>query len=1253
MLKIAYFTATGSDLIPLGNAVKRITDKKGKILEIHARDKEDLMDDSIRDEFINFVKTADILLIYLHGGKASCPGFDQIIDALPKTAKVHIQASNIEDAEIAIQYTTITYEERKKISRYFTYGGEENILNMLLFISNKYNNTDYEIAEPKPLPWEGIYHPEFAGVPTLEEYLQKKYIPDRPTVGIWFHRNQWINKNTDYIDAIIKEVESQGANALPVFLHAWRDEDLGNLGAAEVVEKYFIKDGKPIVDALINLMMFSITIRSEKTETGEGENNGYFEKLGVPLIKGIVSMNTREEWEETIQGLNIMDVSFSVAMPEFDGNLITVPVAFKNKNFVDPLTGARVAKNEPYQERIEKITRLSLNWARLKFIPNSEKKVAIIFHNYPPRNDKIGCAFGLDSPVSVWNILKELQNNGYKLDYLPENSQIMMEEIISKVTNDRRWASAEQMSERAVGKISSAEYDKWFEKLPATVKNDMVNSWGKPPGEVFYYQEHLLVPGIINGNVFIGIQPPRGFLEDPSSIYHSPDLPITHHYYAYYEWIRNVFGAHAIMHIGTHGSLEWLPGKSIGLSNCCYPEVAIENLPNIYPYIINVPGEGTQAKRRSYCCIIDHLVPVMHNADTYEEMAELETQLEDYYQSKAVNPGKLPFLKKIIWEKVCEANLHFDLELEKEEIPADFDDFLEKLHGYLSEIKDTQIRDGLHIFGEPPADSALVEFLVALTRLSNGNIPSLRQSLAEMKGYDLDKLLANRGRLNENGKTNGQIIEEIHQLSLKLVSGFAETDFDCSKIRSVCQEILGQTDRNVEKVLNYIGDSLVKRIVETVNELSNTVNALEGKFVPPGPSGSPTRGMAHILPTGRNFYSVDPKAIPSPAAWKVGVELANDLLGRYLKDEGNYPENIGIILWGSPTMRTKGDDIAETLYLMGVRPVWQKQSGYVKGLEVIPLEELGRPRIDVTFRISGLMRDAFPNIVELLDKAVQMVAFLDEPFEQNYIAKHVREEIDSLIAKGIDDAAAREEACYRIFSCKPGAYGAGVSDLIDSKNWKDDNDIGEVYVTWGGYAYGSNNYGKKAPEIFKRRLSVLDVAVKNTDTREIDMMDSDDFYSYLGGMIAAVRAFKGEAPKAFIGDSSDPERVKTRTTAEEAKYVFRARVLNPKWIESMKRHGYKGAGDISRAVDIAFGWDATAEVMDDWMYDQLAEKFALDKEFTDWLKEVNPWALQNITERLLEAVQRGMWNASEEMQDKLKKTYLEIEGEIEEHGDKV
>ena len=482
---------------------------------------------------------------------------------------------------------------------------------------------------------------------------------------------------------------------------------------------------------------------------------------------------------------------------------------------------------------------------------------------------------------------------------------------------------------------------------------------------------------------------------------------------------------------------------------------------------------------------------------------------------------------------------------------------------------------------------------------------------------------------------------------------FHSKGFALDIIDDLMIEVLGNTDSNIRTVLEYIASSIVPSVEATTEELTNTLLAASGYYILPGPSGTPTRGMADILPSGRNFYSVDPRTIPSPAAWKVGVALGDALLERYLKDEGRYPENIGMVAMGVTQMRTKGDCVAEALYLMGARPVWEGGSGRVKGIEVIPLEELGRPRIDVTLRISGSFRDALECVIHLIDDAVKLIASLDEPHEKNYLAKHVAEQIKEKVSQGVDREQAREEACYRIFGSRPGSYGAGVSELIDSKNWNNDQDLGNVYLAWGGYAYGRKQYGVTAMEQFKQRLSSLDIVTKNEDTKEWDMMDADDFYSYHGGMIAAVRAFKGEMPQCYTGDSSDPERVQVRSTAEEAKRVFRCRILNPKWIESMKRHGYKGAGDLSRAVDIAFGWDATAEVLEDWMYEELARKYALDKDMQQWFKEVNPYALQNIAERLLEAIKRGMWQAEKKMKQELQNIYLNIEGILEESQSKT
>ncbi|HNQ51586.1 cobaltochelatase subunit CobN [Methanothrix soehngenii] len=1254
-VKIAYVTTQeASDVFPLISALKELIRQHGEVAEVAVRSGEDLKDVDQWEEFEHFARSCHIAIFNLHGGKKSLSSFDELVQSLQDSSvSIYAQSASNEPEIELMKLSTVDDAVYRKVSQYLDYGGRKNFYSLILYLANYFIGSNYEFSEPARPIWEGIYHPDFDHVPTLKEYLQSKCVAGRPTVGLWFYQSLWQAGNTLFIDRLIEEIERQGANVIPVFLHAAKDVERGTKGAEWVVENLFMKDGRPIIDVLISTLMFSLSIKPwEGSDTGEGQEvarseEWFIKRLNVPVLKAIVTYNTLADWNESLQGCSPMDISMGIAMPEFDGMLITVPVAARERTDIDPLTGARVIRFEPLPERTNKIVRLSLNWAKLRHIPNSQKKVAIIFHNYPPRDDRIGTAFGLDSPVSVLNIMKAMDDAGYTIERMPENGQALIEDVKSRLTLDRRWRSPEELAKRAIDSVTEGDYKDWFEQLPVAVQEKMTSAWGEAPGKLFVHKKNLIIPGVINGNIFIGLQPSRGFLEDPAAIYHSPDHPIPHHYYAYYRWIRDVFRADLVMHIGKHGSLEWLPGKSVGLSDSCFPDIAISDLPNIYPYIINNPGEGTQAKRRSYCCIIDHLVPVMHNADAYDEMAELEVMLADYYQAASEDQSKLPTQKKMIWEKVCEAKLDHDLEVEEEEAFSDFDKFLEKLHEYLHEMADTQIRDGLHILGEPPEGSRLDEFLVALTRLANGQVPSLRQSLAEAMGYDYDYLLDNRGKIVSGSKTCGQVIDDLNSLALRLVSGLHEQGFAVGTIPELVEEILGKRNPKIEKVLDYIATTLAPNIDATVDELSAILCASDGGFVSPGPSGAPTRGMADILPTGRNFYSVDPQAIPSQAAWKVGVAQADALLERYLEDEGCYPESLGMVIWGSPTMRTKGDDIAEVLCLMGVRPVWEERSGRVTGIELIPIEELQRPRIDVMLRISGFFRDAFPNIVHLVDRAVELVAEQKEPPEQNFLAKHVSADISEKTAAGIDGEQAKTLACYRIFGCRPGAYGAGVSDAIDSKNWKDEKDLAEIYVKWGGYAYGRKNFGATVPDEFRRRLSRLDLTVKNEDTREYDMLDGDDFYSYHGGMIAAVKALKGELPRSYCGDSSDPDRVKTRSTVEETKHIFRARILNPKWIESMKRHGYKGAGDISRMVDIAFGWDATAEVLEDWMYEELANKYALDKDMQEWLKKVNPHALQNIAERLLEAVERGMWQATEEMKEELRDVYLDIEGWIE------
>ncbi|MEE9161412.1 MAG: cobaltochelatase subunit CobN, partial [Candidatus Neomarinimicrobiota bacterium] len=506
-------------------------------------------------------------------------------------------------------------------------------------------------------------------------------------------------------------------------------------------------------------------------------------------------------------------------------------------------------------------------------------------------------------------------------------------------------------------------------------------------------------------------------------------------------------------------------------------------------------------------------------------------------------------------------------------------------------------------------------------------------------------------------RSAGDVLERLETLCRQAYAQLLDGDFQSEQVAELVTRLLDRPDAQTEKVLRYATETIYPALLRTTDEIDNLLRGLDGRFVPPGPSGAPTRGMANVLPTGRNFYSVDPKTLPSPAAWEVGKALGDGLLEKYLQEEGAYPEMVGMVVWGTSAMRTHGDDIAQIMYLLGVRPVWQAESRRVTGVEVIPLQELGHPRIDVTVRISGFFRDAFPNLIYLLDQAVELVASLDEPETDNFIAKHLREDLErSVSPETPPDRASgdteipqsRAASLYRIFGSKPGTSGAGILPALDERNWETVEDLAEVYTAWGGYAYTQQDFGVNARPQFRQRFSQIVIAAKNQDNREHDLFDSDDYMQYHGGMIATVRALTGRNPRQFFGDSSDPSRARVRDLQDEARRVFRSRVVNPKWIESMKRHGYKGAFELSATVDYMFGYDATAQVVEDWMYRDVTEEYVLSPEMQEFFRRSNPWALRAIVERLLEAIERGMWeDPPPEMLEKLRELYLDLETDLE------
>ena len=1181
---------------------------------------------------------ADVILILWMGTGLDTPFLRQAVRRMERRGSRYlILVENPGTDKVSAGFSP---EQIRRTWQYFRYDGADNLYNCVLWLGKEFGGTPYVPEEPKLLPWHGIWHPEWTEMERCQDaegYLAAHYLPGRPTVGVMFYRTEWLMGDFSYQTALIRALEAQGLNAIAIFTNTFRSEDLDSPTLMDAVNRYFFRGKTRLVDVIINTMKFSLKAAGTSIEE--------WMRLDVPLLEAYTVLGERAEWEASPAGLNPMEVSIAVSLPEFDGVIHSVPIAARVKDDVGDVTWQLM------EERMVRLAAKAKKWALLGKKPNQEKKIAIVFHNYPPTNSNIGSAAGLDSPESVRRLLEKMRDVGYTVETIPEDSKAFMKLLTDNATNDRRFISAAQIKD-AYGHLTAAQYARFFTKLPEKVRTQLTADWGDAPGDVFNYEGELLIPGTLNGNVFITVQPPRGFGEDPGKILHDPAAAPTHHYIGFYHWLRDIWQADAVVHIGTHGSLEWLPGKGTALSASCYPDISLGDLPDVYPYWMTIVGEGIQAKRRGAACLISHLSPPMQLSGSYEELQELEQALDEYVHFRQTQPENLDTVKEIVREKAAACNFGDDIAE-----GDDFDDYVGRLHNYVTDIKNMQIRTGLHIMGQPPEGDGLSEYVEALVRLDNGDVPSLVQLLATEAGYSYDELLAESSRLTPEGLTYGMKLDALGEEGHRLITFLAARDYDPAAVREALAQpeaaSLSETGRQrLGQVLDYICETIVPNLRRTTEELTNTLRALAGGYIEPSPAGAPSSGGADLLPTGRNFYGVDPRLLPTPAAWELGKRLGDEVVSQYIADEGRYPEACGIVLWAGANMRSHGQCVAEFLYLMGVRPVWQRPSQRVVGLEVIPLEELKRPRIDVTGRISGLFRDSMPNAIHWLDEAVKIVSALEEADEDNYVRKHVKADAAWLEGEGQTAETAWQKASYRIFGDPPGAYGAGVGALLESKAWETIDDIAAVYTRWSGTAYGGDALpGDYEPEIFRRRMGALDVTIKNEDNRETNMFSSDDYNAYHGGMIATVRSISGKAPHSYSGDSTDRKRVKVRTVQEEAKRVFRGECMNPKFIEGMKRHGYKGALDLANTLAHSYQWDATSKVMEDWMYEKYAEKYALDPAMQEWMKDVNPWALQRMAAILLEAEKRELWQAQPETKEALTRLYMEMEGELEERAE--
>ncbi|MGK3106603.1 MULTISPECIES: cobaltochelatase subunit CobN [Streptomyces] len=1175
------------------------------------------------DDLPGLLDGVELVVVRLLGGiRAWQEGLDTLLAGdLPVVVLTGEQAP---DAQL-MEASTVPVGIAAEAHAYLAHGGPANLDQLARFLSDTVLLTGHGFEPPAPAPtWGPLERTGRAAAPGGVT---------GPTIAVLYYRAHHMSGNTAFVEALCRAVEDAGGRPLPLFvasLRAPEPELIEALGAA---------------DAIVTTVLAAGGTRPAEASAGgddEAWDAGALAALDVPVLQALCLTSSRAAWEENDEGLSPLDAATQVAVPEFDGRLITVPFSFKE---VDE-DGLPVYAADA--ERAARVAGIAVRHARLRHIPAADKRLALVLSAYPTKHSRIGNAVGLDTPASAVALLRRLRADGYDLgpedgpDALPGlvsgDGDDLIRALIEAGGHDQEWLTEEQLARNPV-RVPAADYRRWYAALPQALRDAVEEHWGPPPGQLFVDtsrdpEGEIVLAALRRGNLLVVIQPPRGFGENPIAIYHDPDLPPSHHYLAAYRWMATPradggFGADAMVHLGKHGNLEWLPGKNAGLSAACGPDAALGDLPLIYPFLVNDPGEGTQAKRRVHATLVDHLVPPMARADSYGDIARLEQLLDEYAAISAMDPAKLPAIRAQIWTLIQAARLDHDLGLEDRPDDDGFDDFLLHVDGWLCEVKDAQIRDGLHVLGTAPAGPARVNLVLAILRArqiwgGTSALPGLREALG------LDESAATRTGA-----------DEAEERARGLVQAMEDAEWAPEAVEKAVLTLPEEQRPAVSAILAFAAREVVPRLAATTDEIDHAVHALAGGFVPAGPSGSPLRGLVNVLPTGRNFYSVDPKAVPSRLAWETGQALADSLLERYRADnDGQWPKSVGLSLWGTSAMRTSGDDVAEALALLGVRPVWDDASRRVTGLEPVPLDQLGRPRVDVTLRISGFFRDAFPHVVGLLDDAVRLAASLEESDEDNYIRAHTRAD---LAAHGDE-----RRATTRIFGSRPGTYGAGLLQLIDSRDWRTDADLAEVYTVWGGYAYGRGLEGRPARAEMESAYRRIAVAAKNTDTREHDIADSDDYFQYHGGMVATVRALKGTAPAAYIGDSTRPETVRTRTLHEETSRVFRARVVNPRWIEAMRRHGYKGAFELAATVDYLFGYDATTGVVADWMYDKLAQTYLLDPENRAFLEQANPWALHGMAERLLEAESRGLWDEPDpEVLERVRELYLETEGGLE------
>ena len=1214
-----FITSVKSDINILAELLSK--NKYGKINNnIRAIHLSNLKSSAQIDHYINkTIKFAEVVVLRLYGDKGS---WSYGIDELQKWKESNnnnklLILSGTDEEDISLnELSSLNIEISIKISKLLREGGKANyglFLNCLnLILNNKYINKKY---------LKHISYPD----PYLYDWKEEK----GEKVAIFSYKSLFLANETKLTDYLIKNLRINGFSPKTIFVSSLKKINIHN-EITKIVKKENIK-------IILTTTSFDSRVINKFEDKEILEN--LFEKLNLPVLQILTSSISKKEWLNSSIGMNSLDLLMQLIIPEFDGRITTVPLSFKEVKSINKSLCSEITRYEVNKFGVDWVIKLASNYLKLASLNNNKKKVCLVISNYPVKNSRIGNGVGLNTPNSILNILNWLKNEDYKLgeNNIPKSSDELMSKLIKLRTND-----PESHNNKPLDILTLESYLIFWNGLPKESKNRVIKRWGNPKNIKNIENDGFSINGILFGNICILIQPQRGYNSDSKKDLHSPDLPPSHRYLAQYYWIENIFKANIICHIGKHGTVEWLPGKAIGLSENCFPKIISPPIPYIYPFIVNDPGEGSQAKRRTHSTIIDHLTPPLDRSELYGYLSNLEQLLDEYYEAKLLD-------SKII-QKIEESIKAIIFKEFKDIMDINKPDIIDELDSYLCELKESQIRVGLHTFGSRQKIIEEINLILCISRVPTSERKGLIQYISELLNLKLDpwtndfnkilckddlKILKNLSNKNINNFRNALDFLELQAKYIIYYIFYKENIYleDIEKLRNenfFNIFIIAETKNSYFKKLK---DEIYKPIIKSYKlEKETFISSLNGSFVKSGPSGAPTRGKLEALPTGKNFYSIDTRNLPTEAAWFVGNQSAEQILNLYKQDNGKDLEYLAISVWATSTMRNGGEDICQVLSLMGVKPVWDGPSRKVIDLEIIPLSILGRPRVDVLLRISGMFRDSFPELIKLVSKAVNLISLLNESSIDNPLSEKFR----------------KKESINRIFGSAPGSYGAGLQELISNSSWENNADLAEAYLSWSNYIYDSNNEGEFGRIEFENQLKNIQLVMHNQDNKEHDILDSDDYYQFQGGISAAIKHLSGSSPQIYIGDLSKFRHSKISKLSREIDKVIRTRVVNPKWINGMKENGYKGAFEFSATLDYLYGYDATTNIVSDWCYSSIYKSWLCDDTLKKFFIKNNPWALRDIAERFIELINRGMWNSSSyEIKENLKMIINDMDNKIE------